>query len=1370
MEGWGCRVALTVLIILGSFFGYAQSSVFSPVAPEAISNSFVRCFYKDSNGYMWLGMGDGLIRYDGTNTYRYEHDPDDKFSLCHSSINVIVEDDRHRLWIGTALGLCIYDRELDHFINVDSIASNTNHLNNRYITSLSFDQEGRRVWIGTHGGGVNVYDPKTSSFAYLTDATDGKLSAATNYVNSLLCIDDQMWCGTKGGLKLFNTSETVAEPLTFAGEVLPARQITQLVSDKSGNIWMASMNGEIFKLIPGNGYYTVNLILSGERAYGASWNSILTLNMDGYGNLWIGGENSGVNYLDTKTGRVTRYLAEEGNPKKIPTNSIRAVYTDDAGLTWVGTFNRGAYLVDNQARKFSQYQYGVYKENDLVGKNVRSFAEDLNGNVWVAFDGLGLGKIDAKTHALQDCASLNEKLANKFVTALICDRHGNLWVGTGGYGVYKLNIETLELRNYAMRSQGFGDDKTSCLYEDKSGTLWAGSSGSGLFYFDEKTQRFVVLCEQGKPNYITRTSYVSDVLEDADGVLWVGTMYGLYALEKKSDRGYAYRWFIQNDAPGSISSSGIQTLYEDRKKNLWVGTTDNGLNVKARGAVAFKSFRKKEGLPSNTIRAITSDASGNLWLSGNMGLSMLDQQTHTIVNYSRKEGLASNDFYPNACLRSSSGKVFFGSNNGFNAFYPDSVRSDPGKPKVYLSDLKINNQSAGIGTKGSPLKKHVSLTSSIALSYDQRSFSIDFVAIQFGPSSRQRYAYKLDGFDEDWNFVGTNHSATYTNIDPGDYVFLVKASHGDGLWNEAPTQLRITIHQALWKTWWAVCLYMICLACLIFFVAKVRIERVNMKNQLVLERLAREKEHDLSESKTQFFTNISHEFRTPLSLILMPLESLITGEDVSATVKERICTAYKNADKMMRLVNELMDFNKIENGSLKLNPQHGELVEFIRNVALLFSDVADKRNITFSIRAELLSLKGWFDRDKLERMLVNVLSNAFKFTADGGQINVIINAGEMTTSHGTCRCLELIVEDNGMGISPEEIPRIFDKFYQAKSAAKVSNPGTGIGLSLTKALIELHQGTIHVASAPDKETKFIIVIPIDADVYAVENRVESPGDIFHTKAGIFEEGAPYVSIARDGGKDRYEILVVEDNQELREYISDELKHEFTVWQAEHGQEGLRMATEKSPDLIISDILMAQKTGIELCREVKSDIKTSHIPFILLTAKATVEDQIAGIETGADVYITKPFSVRLLLTHVRSLIESRQKLYAHFSQDVYLLPAKMATNDLDQAFLQRAVDYIIEHIQDGQLGVDSIATLFNLSRVQVYRKIKALTGKTAVEFIRMVRLKQALKLMETKQYTLSEIAYQTGFNSASYFTRSFKEEYGKAPSEFLGLAS
>lgn len=1324
---------------------------------------------------MWFGTADGLTRYDGTNSYLYEYNPKIETSLCHNNINAIIEDSDQRLWIGTSNGLCIYNREKDNFINIDSIAGNKNYLNNRYVTALSFDHDGK-LWIGTLGGGVNIYDPSTKTFTYFGDnPINSKNSVPTNYITSLLCVDDLMWCGTKGGLKLFSTSRKAIVPMSFIDASLPISQITQLVSDKVGNIWLSTVNGEIIKLIPGNGYYSFETVFSGNSINSGSWNNILTLAIDAKGNFWIAGANSGLNYLDTKTVSVTRYLSENN---QAPTNSIRTVYIDNTGLVWIGTYSKGVYLIHNNLKKFQQYQQDAYKEIGLENKSVGGFTQDAMGNIWVAVEGLGLCKMDIKTNSLQECSAINRKISNKYLTSVICDRYGNLWIGSGR-GVYMLDPRTNDVKNYSLQSNGFGDNKIFYLHEDRAGTIWVGTAGSGLFYFDKSQQSFINLSEEDKPNYISSTAYVTSIIEDSDGVLWVGTMYGLYALKRNADNSFDYSWHLSDSRPGSLSSCGIQALYEDRKKNLWIGTTDNGLNVKSRNSATFKVFTKKDGLPSNTIRAIVMDAAGNLWVSGNMGLSKFNEDTNTFVNYSREDGLTSNNFNSNACIRSSTGELFFGSNNGFNAFYPDSIRTSSDKPVVYLSDLKINNQSVPIATPGSPLKKHISLTSEIELSYEQRSFMIDFVALNYGQSPRHSYCYKLEGFDKTWNCTGPGHSANYTNIDPGNYVFYVKASNSDGISSEVPARLNITIRPLIWKTWWAIASYIIVFALIVFVLIKTWMERVNMKNQLSLERLAREQEHALSESKTLFFTNISHEFRTPLSLILMPLESLIAGDQVPPFVKERIFTAYKSADKMMHLVNELMDFNKLESGTLKINPQYGELVSFIQDTASVFTDVSVKRNIRFSVNAEVQSLKGWFDRDKVEKILVNILSNAFKFTADGGQITVIINACDASIGEeqALSRCLELTVVDNGIGISSEEIPRIFDKFYQAKSAAKIPNPGTGIGLSLTKGLVELHRGNITAESKPDSDTRFTITLPIDRHIYQTKDEEQNPVDVLSTEHEVQTENdlhhAHYVHDHTDTGSnenaDRPEILIVEDNDELREYLSAELGTEFSVLEAKDGSEGLDVALAKCPDLIISDILMPNKTGTELCRALKVDLKTSHIPVILLTAKATIEDQITGIKTGADAYITKPFSIRFLTAHVKQIIESRQKLYRRFSQDVYLLPGKVASNEIDKVFLQKAIDFIMENLQNPQLGVDSIANLFNLSRMQVYRKIKALTGKSVVEFIRMVRVKQALKLMDTHKFTLSEIAFQAGFSSSSYFTRCFKEEYGKTPSQYLEQA-
>jgi signal transduction histidine kinase/ligand-binding sensor domain-containing protein/DNA-binding response OmpR family regulator len=1317
---------------------------------------------------MWFGTDDALIRYDGSNAYRYVHDPKEKTSIAHSTINAILEDESKRLWIGTAQGLCIYDRELDNFINVDSIVGNRNYLNNRYITDLEFDQQGR-LWIGTHEGGINIYDPEAMEFSYIVDPPKQGVLPSVNFISELVNRGDTIWCGTKGGLLLYDVRTKKRLALGSLRRFSNV-QLSKIVEEKSGDLLVATVRGEITRIISKDGHYVFQELLSGEEL-GKSSNAILALCIDRNGDILLGGESSGFNRIDSKTYNIHRLPVEEGNTKRLPTNSIQSLYADDLGLIWIGTFSDGVFMLDNNRKKFEAGEK-ILGKGSFENSEVRSFAEDGHGNIWIAFYGLGLGKINVNNNKFEPADQINRQLSNKDVTSMICSSHDELWLGTAGHGVVRIDQQTHQLFHYSLRSKGFGNDQAFCLYEDKSGTIWAGTWGSGLFFYDEKSDKFVNATEYDQPNHIPNTAYVTDLVEDSEGTFWVGTLYGLYELKRRSERSFTYQLHVPENCEGSIKGSQIQSIVEDKNSgDLWIGTTE-GLNLKKKNSPKFSSYQMVRGTVVNAIRSILTDDHGNVWAGGNMGLAKFDKSTATFINYTRDDGLKSNNFLREAALKTSTGKFFFGSSNGFDSFFPDSIHTTSPQGKVVLADLKINNQSITPGVPDSPLKKHISLTSALELSYDQRSFVIDFVALNYNPSESYTYCYKLEGFDTDWNCTKMSRSATYTNLDPGKYVFVVRAANREGIWIDKPLKLEIYICQVFWKTWWAYCIYISVGMLLIYAVIKIRVERLKMKNEIILEKLKREQEHELSESKTQFFTNIAHEFRTPLSLVLIPLESLMGSNEVPPVLRERIFAAYKNANRMKRLVNELLDFNKLDVGNLKLKIQYGELVQFITDNCSAFNEMATKRSIHFSVSAEESAIAGWFDRDKLESILFNILSNAFKFTADGGDIKLRMRTSHSIISDGTLRrCIELVIEDNGIGILPEELPRIFEKFYQAKSSSKISSPGTGIGLSLTKALVELHHGTISVESIPDQETIFTILLPVDAEAYGVEEDTMTLPDILNGKDHEEVVNLPTDDAGLDNneGIDKPEVLVVEDNFELREYLVAELRKEFSVLEARDGEEGLAMALDKNPDLIISDIMMPKKDGIEFCRAIKSNLNTNHIPFVLLTAKATIEDQIHGVKTGADLYLSKPFSIGCLMAHVRQIIDCRLKLYARFSQDVYLTPAKVTTNAIDQAFLQKAIDYIVNNLQDSQLSVDSLAAVFNLSRMQVYRKIKALTGKSVVEFIKMVRMKQAIKLMDGHKLTLSEIAFEVGFNSASYFTRCFKEEYGKTPSEYLDHA-
>jgi len=1361
-------LVMALLAFTLSASGQEFSASFIPVAPEALSNASIRCVYKDSKGYMWFGTDDALIRYDGSNAYRYLHDPNDRTSIVNSTINTILEGDDKRLWIGTAQGLCIYNRELDNFTTVDSIKANHNYLNNRYITDLEFDSQGR-LWIGTHEGGINIYDPAKMEFSYITYPPQDGVVPSTNFITVLVKRGDTMWCGSRGGLLLYDVRTKRRLPLGALHRFSNAH-IGTIVPEKSGDMLIATTTGQITRLISRGGHYSFEELLSRD-ALGNSSDAILALSIDHSGNILVGGESSGFNRIDLKTNKVHRLLGEEGNPKRLPTNSIHSIYADDIGLIWIGTSGDGVFVLDNNRKKFDTKEKSVGR-NAFENNEVRSLAEDSQGNLWLAFYGHGLGKIAFNSDKVESAVQINRQLSNKDVTSVISGSDDQLWLGTAGKGVVRINPQTHQMVYYSLRSKGFGNDQVFCLYEDKMGTVWAGTWGSGLFFYDKKTDKFVSATEYDQPTHIPNTAYISDIVEDSEGTFWVGTLYGLYELKRKSGNSFTYRLYILENRNGSIKGSQIQAIVEDKNSHdLWIGTTE-GLKLKKKNSTQFLSYEMARGTTENAIRSILIDKHGNVWSGGNMGLSKFDTRTNTFINYTRDDGLKSNNFLPKAALQTSTGKFLFGSSNGFDSFFPDSIRTTSASGTILLADLKINNQSIKPGAVDSPLKKHISLTSKLDLSYDQRSFVIDFVALGYSPSANYTYYYKLEGFDMDWNCTRLSRSATYTNLDPDTYVFVVKAANRDGVWVDKPLELEITIRPVFWKTWWAFCIYISIGMVFIYALIKIRVERLKMRNEITIEKLKREQEHELSESKAQFFTNIAHEFRTPLSLVLIPLESLMESNEVPSVFRERIFAAYKNADRMKRLVNEFLDFNKLEVGNLKLKVQHSELVQFIAECCSAFNEMATKRRIHFSVNCEEPVIMGWFDRDKLESVIFNILSNAFKFTADGGEIKLRIKTNHSVISDGTlCRCVELMMEDNGIGILPEELPRIFEKFYQAKSSAKISTPGTGIGLSLTKALVELHRGTITVESTPEQATIFTILLPISSNAYELGENVVALPDVVYVKDQ--EEIACPPTLEeyqdRDNGMDKPEILVVEDNFELRAYLVAELQREFSVLEARDGEEGLEVALSKNPDLIISDIMMPKKDGIEFCDTIKSDLNTSHIPFVLLTAKATIEDQINGIKTGADLYLSKPFNIRCLIEHVRQMINSRRKLYARFSHDVYLTPGKATTNSLDQAFLQKAIDYVAGNLQDSQLSVDSMAAVFNLSRMQVYRKIKALTGKSIVEFIKMVRMKQAIKLMDGHKLTLSEIAFEVGFNSASYFTRCFKEEYGKTPSEYLDHA-
>ena len=1339
---------------------------------EGLSSKFVQCILKDSKGFMWFGTYNGLNKFDGTNFTVYEHNPSDSNSLSHSLINTITEDRDHNIWIGTAQGLNRYNRQADNFTNIDLIPGNIKQLNNACVTALYIDSNAN-VWIGTYGGAINIYNVKNLEFEYLSVPNFENEKPESRYITCIVPEENgKIWVGTRKGLFLVNTNSRLSvpylnEPSTV--EDLTESYISGITKNNKGEFWVSTSNHGLLLLQKKTKTDSGYLYESNYEFNFAAKKNVKAICCDQSNKLWIGTENGGLAILDSKTNKTYFYLPEEGYPYSITSNSIWSIYIDNDEKAWVGTYNKGICLVDPQFDKFESYFRNPFLKNTLADNDITCFTEDNHGNIWIATDGGGLNVFDPVNKKFTKNIrkeSSGIHLVNNAVRFVMKDSKNNLWIGSWGGGIDKINSSQNNTTNYPVISGGVGDNNIFCLLEDSKKNIWAGSAGSGLFLLDKNKDRFVPANDSAYGIIVPSTSFVTSILEDSDQTIWVGTLYGLFSMQKTNGNKYSCKSYHISNEPDSISSNLIQVVFEDSKKNLWFGTFDNGLNLFDKNMSSFKTFRKEDGLASNMVNGILEDNSGNLWVSSNKGITQFDPINGTSLIYTKADGLISDLFYLNSCLKTSKGEFFFGGDYGFNSFSPDSISRNPIKPIMYLTDFKINNKSVKIGTEESPLTKHISETRHIVLSYKQTSFTIDFVGVSYTRPSCNSYEYKLIGFDKEWNAVGNKTSAVYTNLNPGEYHFKVKGANNDGLWNNKTAEVFITIEPPFWKTWWAYSLYLIFIILIIVVIFQIRIERIHMQHSLTMERMAREKEHELNQSKLQFFTNISHEFRTPLSLIVAPLESIIASVNTNMNLKSKIFNVYKNANRLMQLVNELMDFRKIENNKMRLKVQKGDIIKFLSELSSSFQETSSKRNISFKIDTTEESFYGWFDSNKLEKIILNLLSNAFKYTPDNGNISIEIrkifnNEGQDTQDK---ELVSIAIKDNGPGILSEDMPHIFERFYQAKSS---TGKGTGLGLALVKNLVEVYHGSIEVKSIPNLETQFIVTLPISKVDFAEEELVETPVDIDVIDRNIYKEeefvadGSP-----RNDDAEKPEILIVEDNDDLRKYLVKELGYNFRVSEAKDGNEGKNIAFIRIPDLILSDVMMPRLNGIELCKALKEDIRTSHIPVVLLTAKTTIDDQIEGLEKGADVYITKPFSMRFLATQIKRLIENREILYKIFSHEVHIIPSQLARNKLDEIFLKSIIDYIVENITNSQIGVEAIADFMNISRGQFYKKVKALSGQTAVEFIRSIRLKQAVKLMETRKFTLAEIAYQTGFTSPSYFTRSFKEQYGKTPSEYI----
>jgi signal transduction histidine kinase/ligand-binding sensor domain-containing protein/DNA-binding response OmpR family regulator len=1347
---------------------------------DGLSQNAVFAILQDSKGFMWFGTKDGLNRYDGYSFKVFYHNPFDSSSISDNYITSLFEDSKGRIWIGSVDGkINIYNYENDTFFHID-LLEHSKKLTKSLISSIIEDNDSS-IWIGTAGNGlfrITNYDDNLSSYKIVQfkNNPDSPATLSEDYITYLLVDSEEVfWIGSANMLERFNKSDqsfTHFKILTKNKSASNDRMENAVVSIYETNdkkLWLGTLSGLVlFDRITGR----YKLYPNQFALYRFGWGGINEITEDRSGKLWLA-TSTGLMSFDRVSISYSYYNHSPLEPKSLSYNIVPCVWQDKTGVLWFGTSGGGINIYDPKASRFSTLIREKDNSSRVSGFSVRSVLEDRAGNIWISTD--VLYKWNRKTGRLKsyeaDSDSL-EKFGNTGAWSMIQSSSGKIWIGTTE-GLYRYDPLSGSYRQYKYSSankSGLPQKEVFTVYEDREGNIWIITENylSKLINIEEGIfQSFVYVNDPSNSERVRPVLY-----EGFNQQLWIGTKYGLLQFDKRTEKFTAYR--NTPSLPTSLNNNFIKSICPDPfepERIIWIGTAGGGLNQFNTKTKTFKHFTENEGLPNNVVYGILPDEKGNLWLSTNKGLSRYNITTNTFRNYDVNDGLQSNEFNTGAYFKSKSGELFFGGIRGLNYFYPETILDNPFKPEIVITDFKIFNRSGTSTHEKDISQKPVSEMEYIELSYDDNFIQFDFASLDYSAPDKNQYAYMLENFNEDWIYSGTDRTATYTNLSPGEYIFRVKGSNNDGVWNEEGTSLRLTIFPPWWSTWWSYFLYGFVIIGVLYLIRRYELNRLRLKNQLKVEKVQSNTLRQVDQMKSRFFTNISHEFRTPLTLILGQIDSLQSSIK-NHKDRGKLQVAYKNAQRVLRLINQLLDLSKLEVGSMELKAQRQNLITFIKSLFYSFESLAEKKHITLSLKSEFNVIFVDIDPEKMEKVFYNLLSNAFKFTPDGGKISLNISLVENNF-------VDLQVKDTGIGISEARIPHIFNRFYQVDGSPTREQEGSGIGLALAKELIELHKGKILVKSNEGNGTEFTVRIPLSRDKTLSD---ESTKQVEQTQKKSFNEDSggldtlteyDVTEIKEETETDlinsddikRQIVLVVEDNYDVREYVCEQLKNNYSVVQAANGLEGISKAQNVIPDLIITDVMMPKMDGIEFCKEIRKNEKTSHIPIIMLTAKAGLDDKIEGLETGIDAYLTKPFSAKELLVRISNLIHQREQLRKRFSNKTIIKPSDVTVASVDQTFLEKVLVTVEKNIEDEQFNVEKLAEQVYMSVSQLNRKLHALIGQPAGRLIRSMRLNRAADLLKQNAGSVAEICYLAGFSDQSYFTRSFKKQFGFTPSEF-----
>lgn len=1385
-------LALSIVPGMGAHAQDASVPFTHLTVADGLSHNDVTSITQDSLGFIWIGTKEGLNRFDGHEFRVFRPLPFDSTSLGGVTVEALATEGGDGLWVATSSnGLSRYDARRERFTRFSHGPVTEGHLGTHDLWHLLRARDGS-VWLGSRSEGLVRFDPASGDVEHYDHDTSGPAEPSSPSDSSVLSDpfilallegpEGHVWMGTqRGGVNRLDPETGSIRryrhgPLGTGG--LPSDDVRALLLGRSGpggdpTIWVGTGAG-LARYEPGEDRFVV-----AEAVPGAEPVTALLQTPDGV--VWIGREN-GLDRFDPDTGEVTRLRHDPTDPMSLGPGAVQTLFLDRSGVLWVGK-KVGVSRFAWSAPRFTVVRHDPSDPNSLGDPGVWSFLEDQDGVLWVGTEA-GLDRFDprtgAVTHYRHDPGDPST-LTRGWVVSLLEDSEGTFWVGTRRSGAQSggLNRFDRETGRVVERFVEDAADSTSLrsdnpwqLFEDSQGRLWVLSGGAGCLNLMDRAQgTFTPFCHDpdnpDSPGYDAAKS----VVEHPSGVLWFATWGGgLDGFDTRTGEWTHLRH--DPERPNTPSADFILAVHRGADGVLWLGTNGAGLDRYDPETGVFTHFSQaNSALPNDIIYAIEGDDEGGVWLGTNGGLSRLDPETGRFRNFGLEHGLQDMEYNATASYRAPGGELFFGGIRGFNRFFADRVVGSGAAYPVMLTELRIRGVPMEVGGD-SPLEVALPFSGPLRLEPDQRDLSFTFAALGFSEPGQTRYRYVLDGYDDGWIEAQAGRTATYTNLDPGAYTFRVQAADGSGVWSDEGAALSLHLATPWWVSGWAYLAYALLAAGLGMGFHRIREERRQLLHSMELERVRSENLRELDDARSRFFTNVSHEFRTPLTLTLGPLDDLRTGfhGPLSEAVSAQVELAHRNAGRVLELIDQLLDVARLEAGSTRMRATRLELGAHVGRLMAAFTPLAERSSVDLELAAPRGPVEIWADPAHLEKVIANLLSNALKFTDPGGTVQVTLSLEEDSA--------RIAVRDTGAGIPEEALPRVFDRFYRGENPNAEFRPGTGIGLALARELVHLHRGTLEVQSELGVGSIFTATFRLGRDHLAPDQVVEEgrlPSMALPVPHGLdpaLHDETPQGH--GDPDEDVTTVLVVEDNEELRAFLRRHLSGPYRVLEARDGREGLAVARTRLPDVVISDVMMPEMDGYELCRALRSDVETDFIPVILLTARAAPEDRLLGLQEEADAYLTKPFSVEELLTRVRNLIAVRQRLQSRYGGPpgaeegrIVLHPSPVDVTSKDALFLEEVRSAIEAHLEDEDFTVELLAREVAHSRSHLHRRLRELIDETPSDLIRRMRLERAAALLEAGAGSVSRIAYVVGFKSVAHFSNRFQEQFGVRPSRYVG---